>query len=80
MNDSYLRLLLTDNGQYVDLLNLLLVRKINHEDQETEFIYQFHVNKSLVKGKLHFSLESVEGDAISELQIQKIEIKRIKLD
>lgn len=77
INESYLRILLTDNGAYKDLLNLLLRRKISVSDTGQNFTYQFHVPGSLPKGKLNLSLESVDGKSETTLLIKEIRIKRI---
>jgi len=77
INESYLRILLTDNGAYKDLLNLLLRRKISVSDAGQNFTYQFHVPGSLPKGKLNLSLESVDGQSETLLRIRNIRIKKI---
>lgn len=77
INESYLRILLTDNGAYKDLLNLLLRRKITVSDTGQNFTYQFHVPGSLPQGKLNLSLESVDGKSETLLLIRDIRIKKI---
>ena len=79
INDSYLRILINDNGEYIELLNLLLRRKMNQSDTEQTFIYQFHVSKSIKKPLLNISLESVNNEASCDLKLEAIEIKRVDL-
>lgn len=79
INDSYLRILINDNGEYIELLNLLLRRKMVLANKEQTFIYQFHVSKSINKPLLNISLESVNNKAKTDLNLEEIEIKRIKL-
>jgi hypothetical protein len=79
INDSYLRILINDNGEYIELLNLLLRRKMTKSDTEQTFIYQFHVSKSIKKPLLNISLESVNNQATCDLKLEAIEIKRVNL-
>jgi hypothetical protein len=79
INDSYLRILINDNGEYIELLNLLLRRKMIEANDEQTFIYQFHVGKSIKKPLLNISLESVNNKAVCGLKLESIEIKRVKL-
>ena len=79
INDSYLRILINDGGEYIELLNLLLRRKITLAQHEQAFIYQFHVSKSIKNPLLNISLESVNSKACTDLKIENIEIKRVKL-
>jgi hypothetical protein len=79
INDSYLRILINDNGEYIELLNLLLRRKISTYGTEQTFIYQFHVSKSIKNPLLNISLESVNNKAVCELKLEELEIKRVNL-
>jgi len=79
INDSYLRILINDGGEYIELLNLLLRRKITLAQHEQAFIYQFHVSKSIKNPLLNISLESVNSKACTDLKLDCIEIKRVKL-
>jgi hypothetical protein len=79
INDSYLRILINDGGEYIELLNLLLRRKITMANKEQVFIYQFHVSKSVKNPLLNISLESVNNKACTDLKLENIEIKRVNL-
>jgi hypothetical protein len=79
INDSYLRILINDGGEYIELLNLLLRRKITMANKAQVFIYQFHVSKSIKNPLLNISLESVNNKACTDLKLENIEIKRVNL-
>jgi hypothetical protein len=70
---------ISDGGEYIELLNLLLRRKITLAQHEQAFIYQFHVSKSIKNPLLNISLESVNSKACTDLKLDCIEIKRVKL-
>jgi hypothetical protein len=76
-DDAYLRLLLTDNGNYVDLLHLLLIRKVNPSPQAQAFIYQFHCSKTALQPKLQINLESVDQKAETTVHLDSIWVQNI---
>lgn len=78
INESFFRILLTDNGVYKDLHYVLLKRILEQTDSVTEFTYQFHLNESVLKPILHLSLETNKDPDESELLLESIEVKRVK--
>ena len=76
-DDAYLRLLLTDKGNYVDLLHLLLIRKIKSSPQAQAFTYQFHCSKTAFQPKLQINLESVDQKAETTVHLDSIWIQNI---
>ena len=75
--DAYLRLLLTDKGEYIDLLHLLLLRKINPSPQIQAFTYQFHCSKLAKAPILQLNLESVNHTTQTKLYLDSIWIQNI---
>lgn len=77
-NESFFRILLTDNGDYKDLHTILLKRIIEQSDSTTEFTYQFHLKETVKKPILHLSLETKDDGDESGLILESIEVKRVK--
>jgi hypothetical protein len=78
INESFLQLLITTNqGEYIDLQHLLLKRKVNKVDQYQEFNYELMINRPIPGSKIHFSLESTDDCASTQLEIREIRVSRI---
>jgi hypothetical protein len=71
--DAYLRLLITDNGQYVEQQTLLLQRKATANGK---FKFQFLIRQSLRKGRAELRLESTGSLKSCSLHIEKLTIQR----
>jgi hypothetical protein len=78
INESFVRFLLSDGEKYVDMQNLLLLRKVNHVDQYQEIDFEMWINKPVSEGKLHISLESVDEEALTTLEVLDIQLRKIK--
>lgn len=75
-NKSYLRMLILNDGQYVEQQTLLMRRKFDTESKEEEFDILIH--KGLKKSSLELTLESVDGTSFAEIAHMQIIIRRIK--
>ena len=71
---AYLRLLITDDGQYVEQQTLLLQRKASSDGR---FKFQFLIRQSLRKGKAEVRLESTGSLKPCSLHIEKLTIQRL---
>jgi hypothetical protein len=78
LNGSFVKIYISDGGQYVDLQHFLLRRKVNQVDQFQQVDYELLITKPLTSARMEFSLES--ADAVStttELQIINARFKRV---
>jgi hypothetical protein len=75
-NTSYLRMLILNEGKYVEQQTLLLRRKFDTVCKEEEFDILIH--KELKNATLEMTLESVDGSSSAEIEDLQILIRRIK--
>ncbi len=78
INESFIRLLMTENGAYIDLQYFLLKRKVNTFDQVQDVHYEFLITKPLPSCTMHFSLESTDEKAITKVDVVEILVNRVK--
>jgi hypothetical protein len=74
-NTAYLRMLILNDGQYVEQQTLLLRRKFDIKSREDEFDILIH--KELKNATLEMTLESVNGSSYAEIEHLQILIRRI---
>lgn len=74
--DAYLRLLLTDEGQYVEQQTYLLQRK---DPLSPVVHFQFHIRQSLKKAKLEIRLESTGSEKACGVMVERLRMQRIQL-
>jgi hypothetical protein len=79
INESFLKILITENDKYVDLQNLLLKRVVKQSNTWTDFKYQILVNKPINEFKIDFTLGSINNNANTELMIERVKINKIRL-
>ncbi len=72
--DAYLRILITDDGQYVEQQTLLLQRKATSGGK---FNFQFLIRKSLRKGRAEVRLESTGSLETCSVHLEKLKIQRL---
>lgn len=77
-DNAYLRLLITEDGKYIEQQTLLLSRKISKENEKQEFEFEFPIRKKIKNLKIRVGLESTFGAIKANLVLRNIELRRME--